>query len=319
MRDSIDLVIPAYNAAATIRKTVESIAEQCIPKRWLLNVYVADDGSTDESRVILDELANRHSFLRIVSAPSNQGRSAACNMGARAGTGSVLAFCDADCRYSQVNVLREFLAEIESGHDAVVGLVDIEGDGFWARYAKSVAAARARDHERRGLIAMTTANFAIRRSVFERLDGFSQTYRHYGFEDKDFLVRLERSGARVRVRSDLKVAHEEQSSWRSVLHKALLAGRHSAVHFRLAHPAHYARLPYARCDANSAPLAWLLRPLSRPLHLVTGKLAGWLLSIPALGFRTRRLVARIALCAAYFHGTASADADPERRANREQA
>lgn len=54
MSAKISIIIPAYNAAKTVEKTVRNVLASTIA----VHVYVVDDGSTDETAAILDNLSN---------------------------------------------------------------------------------------------------------------------------------------------------------------------------------------------------------------------------------------------------------------------
>lgn len=80
----VDVLMPAYNAAATVRAAIESILAQTLKD---IRIVVVDDGSTDETPAILTELAARDPRLLVVSK-RNSGIVDALNLG--------LAHCHAD-------------------------------------------------------------------------------------------------------------------------------------------------------------------------------------------------------------------------------
>ena len=305
MSQSVDVVIPVYNAADKACDTVRHISQQRLPDGWQLNIFASDDGSTDDTRAKLQALKASVPALRVVHADTNGGRSQACNNGVSAGSGPVTVICDADCRYTRADAIAQFLAEIERGADAVIGLIELSGDGFWARYTNSVAAERLTNQATRGLMSYSTGNFAIRRSAFEALRGYSTDYARYGFEDKDLLIRMERMSLDVRVRDDISVNHDDDFRLATVCRKSEESGRHSAQIFRNRFPDEYRKLPYARCDATLDNSMRLLRPVSSPLKHVTRLFATTALLLPLPGFRLQRFAVRVAICAAYFHGTAN--------------
>lgn len=90
----LSVIIPCYNAANTIADQLEALAGQHWSEPW--EVIVADNGSTDESMVIVKQYRERLPNLRIVDASARQGQPYALNVGARAAVGDALAFCDAD-------------------------------------------------------------------------------------------------------------------------------------------------------------------------------------------------------------------------------
>ena len=115
MRTSIDLVIPAFNVADIIEQTIQRISEQRLPDDCRFQVYVFDDASTDDTPSVLAGLQEQFDFLHVVRAGENVGRGEARNRGAAAGSGSIIVFCDADCRYTRDDAVLEFIVDIEKG------------------------------------------------------------------------------------------------------------------------------------------------------------------------------------------------------------
>ncbi len=91
MQPTFSVIIPAYNAAATIVASVRSCLEQTEPPA---EVIVVNDGSTDKTELLLRETFG--DAVRIVSLENNSGPSAARNFGIAAAIGSHIAFQDAD-------------------------------------------------------------------------------------------------------------------------------------------------------------------------------------------------------------------------------
>jgi glycosyltransferase involved in cell wall biosynthesis len=87
----ISFVIPAYNAAAVLDRTLGSLARQTVPDSF--EVIVVDDGSTDDT---VDVAAGFGGLAVEVVSQENAGPSAARNTGATRATGTYLAFVDAD-------------------------------------------------------------------------------------------------------------------------------------------------------------------------------------------------------------------------------
>jgi peptidoglycan/xylan/chitin deacetylase (PgdA/CDA1 family)/SAM-dependent methyltransferase len=88
----VSIVIPAYNAAATLAETLESIRSQT-SREW--EAIVVDDGSSDATAVIASSFGPQDSRIRVVSRP-HEGVSAARNAGIALARFDWLLFVDAD-------------------------------------------------------------------------------------------------------------------------------------------------------------------------------------------------------------------------------
>lgn len=89
---TMSVVVPAYNAAATLRATLESIASQTVLP---LDVIVVDDGSGDDTATVARGMAGRLPGLQVLSIPRS-GVSAARNAGIARARGDLVAPVDAD-------------------------------------------------------------------------------------------------------------------------------------------------------------------------------------------------------------------------------
>lgn len=93
----ISIVIPVYQAKKTLRKCVESCLAQKNILESEIEVILVDDGSTDGSGALCDELASEDELGRIkVIHTENKGVSSARNTGLKAACGRFVAFVDSD-------------------------------------------------------------------------------------------------------------------------------------------------------------------------------------------------------------------------------
>lgn len=88
----VSVIIPCYQCAETIGRTIQSIQAQTEASWELICV---DDGSTDGTGAVLDGIAQTEPRMRVLHQ-KNGGVSAARNAGIRAARGEWLAFADAD-------------------------------------------------------------------------------------------------------------------------------------------------------------------------------------------------------------------------------
>jgi len=92
MSARISVIVPIYNVATYLRRCVDSILQQTYSN---LEIFLIDDGSTDESGVICDELSAKDARI-VVIHQKNGGLSAARNAGLDHATGEWIAFLDSD-------------------------------------------------------------------------------------------------------------------------------------------------------------------------------------------------------------------------------
>jgi glycosyltransferase involved in cell wall biosynthesis len=86
---AVSVVIPSYNSAHHISETLESVFSQSYRPH---EIIVVDDGSTDDTRAVLEKYSDRIIYVY----QKNAGEPAARNTGIRRASGEFIAFLDAD-------------------------------------------------------------------------------------------------------------------------------------------------------------------------------------------------------------------------------
>jgi glycosyltransferase involved in cell wall biosynthesis len=92
MHDRVAVIVPVFNASATVLATLESVSAQSYRN---LEIIVVDDGSTDDSAAIVAEYAYRDPRVVLIRQ-CNLGVASARNTGAASTTADFLSFVDAD-------------------------------------------------------------------------------------------------------------------------------------------------------------------------------------------------------------------------------
>ena len=88
----ISIIIPAYNAEKWLSECIHSIVNQTYPN---VEVIIVDDGSTDATLQIANELARTQENIKVIHT-ENRGVCAARNMGLDTAQGEYITFLDAD-------------------------------------------------------------------------------------------------------------------------------------------------------------------------------------------------------------------------------
>jgi len=299
---TIDIVIPAYNARNVLQKSVGSTLLQELPTSWKRNIIIIDDGSSDGTFQQCRELFKDK--VKIYSHERNRGRSSACNTGWRSGSGQYVIFMDADCEWYSPKALISHLKVLESGADISVGPIMSNNHSFWDIYQNMVQSSREKDFASGNLAAFTSANLAIKRSLLESSGGFDEGYRHYGFEDRDFLLRLISRNAKINFCKEAAIAHNPDTSLTDLCGKMIESGQFSSARFQAAHPEHYAHTVYGKidCRIHGFPLTLFAMIFTHTLPSMA-RVGNKIVEFPSAPFQIKKIFVKIISGLAYMVGT----------------
>ena len=113
----LSIILPARNEAEGLRHVLPALRQE-FP---LAELIVVDDGSTDETAAIAGAAG-----ARVLSAPYGMGNGAAIKRGARAASGEILVFLDADGQHDPAHI-HLLLAKLDQGYDMAVGARSRDG------------------------------------------------------------------------------------------------------------------------------------------------------------------------------------------------
>ena len=119
----LSIILPAKNEAAGLQRTLPAL-RQAYPAA---EIIVVNDGSTDATA----QIASDHGAI-VVSNPYSMGNGAAIKRGARAASGDILVFMDADGQHSADHI-QALLDKLDQGYDMVVGARDASGQANFHR------------------------------------------------------------------------------------------------------------------------------------------------------------------------------------------
>lgn len=142
--DRLSIILPAKNESAGLQRTLPTL-KAAYPEA---EIIVVDDGSTDGTA----DVAHRHGAIAL-SSPYSMGNGAAIKRGARAASGDILVFMDADGQHN-AEYIAPLLQKLAEGYDMVVGARDGSGqanlqrglaNAFYNRLASYMTGQRVED------------------------------------------------------------------------------------------------------------------------------------------------------------------------------
>lgn len=117
----ISVVVPLYNEEESLPELVEWIDRVARTNNLTYEIIMVDDGSTDRSWVVVEELKAKYSTIRGISFMRNYGKSAALYCGFDMARGEVVFTMDADLQDSPDEIPEMRRMILEEGYDIVSG------------------------------------------------------------------------------------------------------------------------------------------------------------------------------------------------------
>lgn len=179
----VSVVIPAYNRAALLARTLESVLGQTFPD---FEIIVVDDGSTEDIAAVVARFPDAP--ITFIRQETNQGAGAARNRGVQAARGEFIAFLDSDDEWEPEKLERQVARFAETGPK--VGVVTT-----WIRIMPFDHPVN--EHDRRGDLhdllltdncVGTMSGPLVRKSLLQEIGGFDESLP--SCQDWDLWLRL---------------------------------------------------------------------------------------------------------------------------------
>jgi glycosyltransferase involved in cell wall biosynthesis len=266
----LSVIIPCYNAAATIADQLESLSQQEWSQSW--EIVVADNGSTDVTLEIVERFRSRLPALRVVDASSRRGAAHARNVAAAVAEGEAFAFCDAD-------------DVIAPGWVAAMGWALEEHEFVASRFDMEKLSGGPSSPARRKLqhggpqrlwyppyvSHAGTCGLAVRREYYEALGGLDENL--LCLHDTDFCLRMHLAGVDLHFVPEAVVYVRRRPTLRGRFHQARCWAQENELLYKTYCPSGMKvnrawgrylhewyrvlrRLPKARSPRVRAALAW---------------------------------------------------------------
>jgi GT2 family glycosyltransferase len=173
----ISVIIPTCNRNDFLCRCLDALASGAHPINDEWEVIVTDDSKVNMARLLI---ADKYPWVKWIEGPKH-GPAANRNNGAKLAQGEWLVFLDDDC-IPQKEWLKSYIEVIQRGEVQVLegstdadrpqcrfdeeAPINVDGNNLWS------------------------CNFAITRELFNRLNGFDETFPYAAMEDVDFYTRI---------------------------------------------------------------------------------------------------------------------------------
>ena len=189
MNMDISIIVPLFNEAESLPKLYEWIARVMKENKFSYEVIFVNDGSTDESWQVIQDLRKQEAknpHIRGISFRRNYGKSAALYCGFKAAQGDVVITMDADLQDSPDEIPELYRMITEEGYDLVSGWKKKRYDNKLTKNLPSkLFNATARKVTGIQLHDMNCGLKAYRNVVVKNIEVFSEMHRYIPYLAKN--------------------------------------------------------------------------------------------------------------------------------------
>ena len=240
----VSIIVPARNEERNIRRCVESLLEQSYEN---YEVIVVDDGSTDDTPHILENILQTHPQsnrlwvlrLRDELPEGWAGKPHAIHAGVQESHGEWLLFTDADTWHAPNALQCALTSALDAGSDMYSLGTGQELPGFWDKVMMPMAYLGIsmmypikKVNDPLSSIAIANGQFIlIRRAVYDSLGGYARPeLRNTLLDDRDLAYTVKQQGFRLKLEDGRDLVHVQmyhglREAWRGWRKNAFLGSR----------------------------------------------------------------------------------------------
>ncbi len=182
----VSVIIPTYNRAHLIKRSIKSVLNQTYQN---LEIIVVDDGSTDDTKEIIESFNENR--IKYIQHKQNKGAAAARNTGIKCSKADFIAFQDSDDEWLSEKLEKE----IDAFGDSTVN-VGVVYSGLWyiknneKKYVPHLQIAKKEGNVHNELLAgnFVSGLTVIRKTCFEKVGLFNESLP--SLEDWELYIRI---------------------------------------------------------------------------------------------------------------------------------
>lgn len=191
----LSVVITMYNEKENLERGVlEEMADYLKKQKYAWEVVINDDGSTDNSRKLVEKFVKKNSEFRLLKSP-HAGKPFGLRTGMKAAKGEIILFTDMD-QSTPIHQVARLLPFFKKGYEVTIGSRGVERQDFpWYRQLMSWGFRTGRQlFLLRGIVDTQCGFKAFKKEVikdlFSRLQIFKESKKVFGWRVGAFDVEL---------------------------------------------------------------------------------------------------------------------------------
>lgn len=210
----ISVIIPAYNEEKYILKTITAILQWPIK---IHDVIVVDDGSSDSTYEILEEINKKYEVLKIIRLHENSGKGNALMEGIKEARGNIYFFLDADLGESAIHAVKLLDPIFNKKCDMTIAILP--------KSTKKAGVGLVKNLAKKGILFLTgrqvreplSGQRAIKKEIIEEIPIFAEGF---GIE-VGLTIDVLRQGYRIEE-IEIPLKHRETGrSIRDIVHRGI--------------------------------------------------------------------------------------------------
>ncbi|MBQ3234012.1 MAG: glycosyltransferase family 2 protein [Alistipes sp.] len=203
----ISVVVPLYNEAESLPELVAWIDRVAQENSLSYEIIMVDDGSSDSSWAVIEELRKQNEAIRAISFMRNYGKSAALYCGFEMAQGEVVFTMDADLQDSPDEIPEMRRMILEEGYDLVSGWKRKRYDPIGKRWPSKFFNLTARIMSGIRLHDFNCGLKAYRRKVVKAVEVYGEMHRYIPILAKN--AGFKRIGEKVVEHHERKYGHSK--------------------------------------------------------------------------------------------------------------
>ena len=203
----ISVVVPLYNEAESLPELVAWIDRVAQENSLSYEIIMVDDGSSDSSWAVIEELRKQNEAIRTISFMRNYGKSAALYCGFEMAQGEVVFTMDADLQDSPDEIPEMRRMILEEGYDLVSGWKRKRYDPIGKRWPSKFFNLTARIMSGIRLHDFNCGLKAYRRKVVKAVEVYGEMHRYIPILAKN--AGFKRIGEKVVEHHERKYGHSK--------------------------------------------------------------------------------------------------------------